>query len=174
MEVKFLDSMVEVRTFDESAMFSWMLFHKDVMQFKMSSVYATAEWDGPSAVNVTVMDCRHKYTQCVDNPIELSTSINSKIDSSSLDYRDYGNYSYVNRNGQLVVAQGSDKITLKVEDDFSATEIDHNTMSIYPDVDPLGIDEDGCFQYILKFKNSGNFRFFYNISNPLDSYFEAE
>ena len=55
MEVKFLDSMVGVSTYDESALFAWMLFHKGVMQFKMGGIYAEAEWDEPSAVNATAI-----------------------------------------------------------------------------------------------------------------------
>ena len=166
--------MVEVNTGEESLLFSWMLFHKDAMRFRLGKVYAEAEWDGPSAVNVTVTDDRHKYTKHIDNPIELSEEINKKMDSYSLNYRSYGYYSFVNRKGELTVSDGNDQIKLKVENDFSLTGVSHNTMSIYPDIELLGVDEDGCFQYILKFKNSGNFRFFYDISNPLDSYFEEE
>ena len=166
--------MVSIRTYDESAMFAWMLYHKDVMQFKMGGIYAEAEWDGPSAVNVTVIDCRHKYTQHINNPIEMSTEINSKIDSYALSYRGYGNFSHINRKGELVVAQDDDKISLKVNDDFSLTDVCLSSMYIYPDVKFLGIDEDSCAQYVLTFKNSRKFRFLYDIANPLDSYFEEE
>lgn len=172
MKVKFLDSMVEVNTCEESILFSWMLFHKDAESFRLGNVYVDAKWDGPAAVHLTVKDDHHEYTKYIDNPCELAEEMRKKIDIHSLNYHEYGNYSFVNSKGYLTVAQDGDRIKLKVEDNFSTTDVSHNTMSIHPDVKLLGIDEDGRYQYIFKFKNSGDFRFFYGISNPLDSYFE--
>lgn len=174
MKVKFLDSIVEINTCEESMLFSWMLFHKDATSFRLGDVYVEANWDGSTAVHLTVKDDHHEYTKYVDNPYDLVEEMRKKIDTHSLSYHDYGNYSLINSKGYLIVAQDDDMMKLKVEDNFSTTDVSHNTMSIYPDVKFLGIDEDSCAQYVLKFKNSGDFRFFYDISNPLDSYFEEE
>lgn len=180
MEVKFLDTAIEVNTGEECMLFPWMLLHRDVKQFKLGNVYVMAEWDEPTeqgqaAVNVTIIDWNHKchkYTKRVDNPEELSAETTKCIDIDLLDYEEYGNYSYIDSKGHLTVAQGYDRIKLKSNDGFTISDVSHNTMSIQPIVESLGIYNYKYLQYFILFYDGSNFKFFYNIQNPLDSYFE--
>lgn len=171
MELKFLDSTVTINTADEYLLFVWMLYDRDVVEFKIGGVHVTADW-GNSSVDIMVIDGSHKYTRHIEDPrgFCIETSKNPGLDS--LNYDEYGEYSYISSKGYLVVAQGDSKIRMKIDGSGTAKDISYSTTHNNTDVEYIGVDESKRVQYNIKFHSPGEFKFFYDVRDPLDSYFK--
>ena len=174
MVVNFGGINVLVTTATEDMLFSWMLFHKDVKEFRIGNTYFELIDHSYEEAKVKVSPEEGYVTEItIDHPYDWK--INDNIvdgDIHDLIYNKAGDYTAVFSDGHISIGTSLDgDISLSFNTD-NYFELDDVKLSnrIYPEIKTLGFDEDGMYLYQINFKDYADLTLFYDAANPLDSY----
>lgn len=174
MILEFSGINVTVNTATQELLFSWMLFHKDAIKFKLDGkVFELLEHSAEKAVVKVSGSGIEEGSRVVtiNNPFEWRVS--DHADSADVDYSHSGNFCYIDRKGYIHIGTDLDgDVTLSFKE--SNWTLEDVTMGnrCYPEVTYLGVDEDFIAHFIVDFKNYHKVELLYDIQDPLESLIE--